>query len=100
MQTEDMILATEFCIHHHIEPAFLHSLKNAGLIEISVVEEQILVPASQLSQLEKLVTLYEMDINVEGIETISYLLQKIKNMQQQITTLKNRLSWYENNNDF
>lgn len=95
MQTEEMIPATEFCIHHHIEPAFLYSLKESGLIEITIVEETLFVPVSQLSQLEKLVRLYEMDINLEGMETIQHLLNKIHHLQQQVMQLSNRLSRYE-----
>ena len=96
MQTEDMIPASECCIHYHIEQSFIHSLKDAGLIEILVAEENTFVPASQLGQLEKLVRLYyEMDINLEGIETITYLLQRMNEMQKQIMQLSNRLSVYE-----
>ena len=96
MQTEEMIPASECCIHYHIEQSFINSLNDAGLIEISIVEENIYVPANQLSQLEKLVRLYyEMDINLEGIETITYLLQRMNEMQKQIMQLSNRLSLYE-----
>jgi len=38
---------------------------------------------------------YEMDINLEGIETITHLLQRMHAMQQQIVGLSNRLSRYE-----
>jgi hypothetical protein len=38
----------------------------------------------------------EMNINVEGIETITYLLQSIKDMQLHIVQLTNRLSFFEN----
>jgi chaperone modulatory protein CbpM len=97
MQTEEMIPADEFCIHHKIELSFIYSLKESGLIEMSSVEEKIFVPVSQLNQLEKLVRLYyEMDINLEGIETITYLLQRMNEMQQQIILLNNRLRIYEN----
>ncbi|MEJ0101322.1 MAG: chaperone modulator CbpM [Bacteroidota bacterium] len=97
MQTEEMISAAEFCIHHNIELAFIYSLKESGLIEIITIEEKIFVPANQLSHLEKLVRLYyEMDINLEGIETITYLLQRLNEMQQQIVSLTNRLQVYEN----
>jgi chaperone modulatory protein CbpM len=97
MQTEEMILASEFCIHHHIDLSFLYSLKDSGLIEITIVEEKIFVPVHQLGQLEKLVRLYyEMDINLEGIETITHLLQRMQAMQQKIVELSNRLSIYEN----
>ncbi len=97
MQNEEMISADEFCIHYNIEKSFLYSLKDSGLLEITMVEEKIFVPVHQLSQLEKLVRLYyEMDINLEGIETITYLLQRMNEMQQQIIHLRNQLSIYEN----
>jgi len=97
MQTEEMIPVNEFCIHHNIETSFIYSLKESGLIEISTIEEKTFLPVNQLSQLEKLVRLYyEMEINLEGIETISYLLQRMNEMQQQIIQLSNRLSLYEN----
>ena len=96
MQTEEMIPANEFCLHHNIELSFIYSLKESGLIEISTVEEKTFVPVNQLSHLEKLVRLYyEMDINLEGIETITYLLKRMNEMQQQIGQLNNRLRIYE-----
>ncbi|WP_462249280.1 chaperone modulator CbpM [Ferruginibacter sp.] len=96
MQTEDMIATDEFCINHNIEIDFINSLNNSGLIEMTVVEEKSFVPASQLHHLEKMVRLYyEMDINVEGIETITYLLQRMNTMQQQIVQLSNRLALHE-----
>lgn len=96
MQTDEMIAADEFCTHHNIELTFINSLKESGLVEISVVEEKVFLPVSQLSQLEKMVRLYyELDINLEGIETITYLLQRMNEMQQQIVQLSNRLNRYE-----
>jgi phage terminase small subunit len=96
MQPEEMIAAEEFCIHYNIELSFIYSLNESGLIEIITEEEKIFVPLSQVSQLEKLVRLhYEMGINPEGIETITYLLERMNEMQRQIVYLTNRLSMYE-----
>jgi hypothetical protein len=96
MKTEEMIPANEFCIHHNIELSFIISLKESGLVEIVITEEQVLVPAYELPKLEKLVRLYyEMDINLEGIETITYLLQRMNEMQQQVAALKATLAMYE-----
>ena len=97
MPTTHLIAANEFCIYHNIEPSFIYSLQQSGLIEITVVEEKPFVDESELPQLEKLVRLHrEMDINLEGIETITHLLQRMNDMQRQIAMLKNRLSMYEN----
>jgi hypothetical protein len=38
---------------------------------------------------------FDMDINIEGIETITHLLERIEQMQQEITQLKNRVGVYE-----
>jgi hypothetical protein len=97
METEEIIPASEFCIHHNAELSFINSLKESGLIEITTIEEKIFVPVSQLNHLKRLVRLYyEMDINLEGIETITFLLQRMNDMQQCITQLNNKLSIYEN----
>ena len=97
MQTEEMIIINEFCIHHNIDTGFIDALKNSGLIEVTITGEKLFMPESQLPQLEKLVRLhYEMDINLEGMETITYLLDRMTEMQQQIMLLNNRLRIYEN----
>jgi hypothetical protein len=96
MTAEEMIPVDEFCIHHHIGINFIHSVRESGLIEMTSREERLFVPISQLAQLERLVRLYyEMDINIEGIETITYLLQRMNDMQQEILRLSNKLSVYE-----
>ena len=97
MQTEEMIPADEFCIHHKIDLSFVYALKDSGLIQIISLEEKNFLPVDQLSHLEKLVRLYyEMDINLEGIETITYLLQQMNEQHQEIIRLSNRLDMYEN----
>ncbi len=96
MQTNDLIAANEFCIYNNIELSFITSLQNSGLIVIIETDENVFIPADQLPQLEKLVRLYhEMDINLEGIETITYLLQRLQQKQQEVKLLKARLGMYE-----
>jgi hypothetical protein len=95
MQTEEMIALTAFCSGHDIEPSFIMTLHDSGLVEIVRVEEQYYIHAEQLEQLEKMVRLYyDMDINVEGIETITYLLERMHVMQSEIVELKNRLGLF------
>jgi hypothetical protein len=92
----DLIAVDEFCANHNIEISFLTLLQRNGLIEISTIESQYFVEKEQLPQLEKFVRFhYDLDINLEGIETISYLLQRIENLQNEIIKLKNRLRFYD-----
>ena len=96
MEAEKMIPISEFCTYHNIELSFIFSLNDSGLIDIVNIEDKIFVPIIQLKQLEKMMRLnQEMDINVEGIETITYLLQRINDMQRHILELTNKLSFYE-----
>lgn len=96
MNKGNMIPANEFCASHNIEITFINSLQEAGLIEITTIRETEYIHENQLNELEKIVRLYyEMDINLEGIETVIHLLQRINEMQDEITLLKNRLRLYE-----
>ena len=98
MQTEYLIAAEEFCANHNIEISFISSLQQTGLIEITTIKETGFIDAGQLQQLEKFIRLYyELDINLEGIETITHLLHRINSMQDEIIALKNRLRLYETN---
>ena len=98
MQTENLIAVDAFCANYNIEISFISSLQQIGLIEITTVKETEFINASQLRHLEKIVHLYyELDINIEGIETITHLLHRINSMQDEIIALKNRLRLYESN---
>ena len=96
MNKGNMIPAIEFCDCYNIEFSFLHSLQEAGLIEIATIKEIDYIYEGQLYKLEKIIRLYyELDINLEGIEIVINLLERIKDMQDEITLLKNRLRLYE-----
>jgi len=96
MQTEYLIKVEEFCANNSIEISFIHSLQQNGLIEITTVDETGFMDAKQLQQVEKFIRFYyDLDINLEGIETITHMLQRIIAMQDEIVALRNRLRLYE-----
>ncbi len=95
MQKEDLIPTDEFCVQHNVEFSFIHALYNYGLIEIVTINERTCIPLDKLKDLEKFIHLHELDINTEGIDAIAQLLNRIENMQNEITSLKNRLRFYE-----
>ena len=101
MYKENFISANEFCTNHNIEVSFISLLQETGLIEVTTIEETGYINISQLKELEKIVGFYyDLDINLGGIETITRLLQRMNDMQHEITALKNRLRLYENNEEF
>jgi hypothetical protein len=96
MQSDDIVRASEFCVHHSIELSFIHSLQEHGLVETVIIEETLFLPTSQLPRLEKILRLhFDLDINLAGVETITHLLERIESLQEQITKLNNRLKAFE-----
>jgi hypothetical protein len=96
MQSEDLIPAETFCACHQVELSFIRRLHDSGLIEMTIREGAVFLPSGELAELEKFVRLhYEMDINLEGIEAISHLLQKLSDMDRRINSLQNRISFYQ-----
>ena len=96
MSPEYLIAINEFCASHNIDISFISSLHQTGLIEITTIEETGFINADQLKQLEKFIRFYyEFDINLEGIETITHLLQRVNSMHDEIVELRNRLRFYE-----
>ncbi|MDP4274402.1 MAG: chaperone modulator CbpM [Bacteroidota bacterium] len=96
MKKENLIPINEFCNNYNIEISFISSLQKSGLIEFTIIEDSLFIDVDQLQQLEKIVHFYyELDINLEGIETINHLLQRINAQQKEIIMLKNRLRLYE-----
>ena len=98
MQTDYLVAVDEFCANHNIEISFISTLQQNGLIKITTISETGYIDQDQLLQLEKIVRLYyELDINLEGIETINYLLQRISSMNDEIIFLRNKIRFYETN---
>ena len=96
METAHLVPVKTFCLHHHVDLAFIASLQQFGLIETVTVEEVSFIPEERITDLEKFVRLYhELDINIEGLDVITHLLERMKRMQEEIGALSNRLSMYE-----
>lgn len=96
MQNNELIPAEEFCTYYKIQLSFINNLNQFGLIDITSVEERSYIPQSQLQKLEQIIRLHhDLDINLEGIDAITHLLDRVKSLQTEITSLRNRLSFYE-----
>ena len=98
MEQTDMIVLDEFCTSHHVEVSFVQTLEEHGLIETIIINETLYIQENELSKLEQIVRLHqELNINSEGADAIINLLKRIENMQNEITVLRNKLSFYEEN---
>ena len=96
MSNENLILIDQFCLHHDIDITFITGLHDYGLIKITVVEEKQYFPQEQLAAIEKIIRLhYELEINLEGIDTIMTLLQQIEILQTELTNSRNKINFLE-----
>ena len=89
------IIVSEYIEKSRIEPAFVRLLEEEGLIDIAVKKGERCFPMSQLPEIERYSRLYyELSINIEGIDDIRHLLDKMRLMQNEIDSLKRALCIY------
>ena len=96
MSSKNLIQIKQFCIYHEIENTFITELNNYGLVEIIIEEEDEYLQPEQLPAIEKMIRMhYDLKINLEGIDAIYHLLNKIETLQQNLTATQNKLRLFE-----
>ena len=96
MSNKNLIQIREFCLYHEIENTFITELHNYGLIKIIIQEEDEYLEPEQLPTVEKMIRLhYDLKINLEGIDAIAHLLNRIELLQQNLIASQNKLRLYE-----
>lgn len=92
----DFIIISEYCQKSHVEHSFIFSLEEGGLIEVQNINGEKCFPSSQLRELERYTHLYyDLSINIEGIDAINHLLDRMIRLQSEISRLHKELSIYE-----
>lgn len=92
MEKAKNISVEECCVYYNIEVSFIQRLNEHGLIELTGSEETLYIAFEQLADLEKYMHMhYELEINMEGMETIKHLLNRINNLQQEVDRLKGQI---------
>lgn len=97
MDAKDFIPVIKLCSHYKVEVSFFNRLNEVGLIEIIKVEKISCLHQDRINDVEKMIRLYhELNVNIEGIDVVFNLLQKMENLKSELNTLQNRLRLYEN----
>jgi hypothetical protein len=87
---------SEYCVVHNIDPSFINSLEDEGLIRITFSNEEKFIEEEQLHELETFTRWHhDLGINIEGIDALHNLLQRLREVQDEISELKLRLRQYE-----
>ena len=95
MAAQKLIAIKEFCLHHHISKDFIHELHQFEMIELVTVKRSRFIAEKNLHTLEKIVRLHnELQVNIEGIQTILHLLTSLEKKEAELYTLRNQLEFY------
>lgn len=96
----DLIIIKEYCEKSHTDPTFLISLEEGGLIEIRTINGEQYLLVSQLRELERYSHLYyDLSINIEGIDAIHHMLERLENMQHEMRLLRRQLQRFQSRNE-
>lgn len=97
MAKQNLILIETLCPHYEIEISFFEDLSSHGLIVIQTIDNRQFIHQDDISDLEKIIRLYfDLNVNLAGIDIVFNLLQKEKELKNEIITLQNRLRLFEN----
>lgn len=84
-----LIKVIDVCRSGKIDLTFVRELDRNGLIEIITIEGTDFVDEENLAQLEQYyIWHYELELNLEGIEVIERLVERIRQLQEEIRGLQ------------
>ncbi|MEP0984312.1 chaperone modulator CbpM [Ekhidna sp.] len=96
MKIEELISLTQLSIHYEMNYSFFTQLDELGLIEIYSDADDKYIHLDKIGDLERMIRLHvELNINLEGIDTIFNLLEKINSLETELIDVKNKLQLYE-----
>lgn len=96
MITAEYILTKDLCDRYTIDTSFIALLIEKELIEVHHIEEKHYIHLDTLGRFEHILRLNtELGVNLDGIEVIQHLLNKIEKLQQANIQLRNRLQLFE-----
>ncbi|NND07484.1 MAG: MerR family transcriptional regulator [Saprospiraceae bacterium] len=96
MNTKEYLLIREVCHHYTIEVNFVSRLHDVGLIKLHQLDDRWYLHEEEVSTLEKVLRLHhDLNVNVEGIDIIFNLLERIDELEQQLGIARERLLIYE-----
>ena len=96
MNLENLIPIPELCSHYEVEMSFFLNLNEMGLLEIKTVETTSYIDSDSIFEIEKMIHIHQdLNVNIEGIDIVVNLLQKMENLQNELISVKNTLRLYE-----
>lgn len=96
MDKKKYIPIEQICIDYEVPKSFISDLKEFSLINILIVNEEECIEITEIKKLDKIMRLhFDLNINMEGIDSVLHLLDRVSNLQDQINELNNRIRFHE-----
>ncbi|MCB0501758.1 MAG: hypothetical protein KDD32_03690 [Bacteroidetes bacterium] len=96
METDQLIPIKVLCSQYDLEPDFFEITHEFGLIELKTEDGNYCISIDQLKAVETIMHLHvDLEINIEGVEAIFHLLDKLKSLQEEVTVLRYKIDAYE-----
>ncbi len=96
MSRENLIQINQLCTHYQVEMSLFYDLHEFGIIEIIAIEDVYFIHEDKITDIEKIIRMHkDLNINLEGIDIVFNLLDKINDLQVELNTVKTKLRLYE-----
>lgn len=96
MEKEHLILVSHYCQQTRTSLEFIESLQEYGFIQVLLIEEHNYVHTQDIVEIERVNRLREeLGINLEGIDALNHMLQKVNHLEKELKLAKERLRIYE-----
>ena len=96
MDSEKYIPVLHLCDLYQIEISFFKELNEEGLIEVVSKQDSMYVLEEKLYKVERIIRIHrELNVNIEGIDVVLNLLEKVDTLQNEVYSMQSRLRLYE-----
>jgi hypothetical protein len=96
MEKEQLILVSHYCQQTRTSLEFIESLQEYGFIQVLLIEEHNYVHPQDIVEIERVTRLQEeLGINLEGIDALNHMLQKVDQLEKELKIVRDRLRIYE-----
>ncbi len=96
MDNPKIVSIKNICSIYEIPISFIDELVEYEFVEINEKNKKRYIKTKDLNKFEKIIRLhFDLNINMEGIDVINNLLNKIDKLEKENLKLKNMLSFFD-----
>lgn len=96
MEKENYILLQDFCEVTKAKPEFLMQLFEHDLIQHITYNNTPAIHQKELPTIERMLRLhYDLNVNIEGLQIITHMREKMMLLQEEILLMKRKLKRFE-----